>query len=215
MSKSSLYYYLFIFLWYLQTSTEIRVLLYKTIQKHAIKEFLSQEPCKLNKDWEKGNIAPILQMGKWSSDNLSVQCRAVSYSDNEERVLKKQQSPETMQNKGEFKPYYTGKHAYKFKWVIDVHWFHLHAEHPKAPLAFSILLCLPDVPSKADYTIFWCCLLRLTRLSLPLLPLALKKNLPRALQCHRGVKSLWLQQLPGSAEIHQGSVRLSFPTSEG
>lgn len=115
VSKSSLYYYLFIFLWYLQTSTEIRVLLYETIQKHAIKEFWSQEPCKLNKGWEKGNIAPILQMGKWSSDNLSVQRRAVSDSDSEERALKKQQSPETMQNKGGFKPYYTGKHPCKFK----------------------------------------------------------------------------------------------------
>lgn len=73
----------------------------------------------------------------------------------------------------------------------------------------------PRPPFKAADTIFWCCRLRLIRVSLPLLPLAFKKNLPWALRCHRGVKSLWLQQLPGSAEIHQGSVRLSYPASEG
>lgn len=57
-SKSYFYYHLFIFQRYLQASTEIRVLLYETIQKHTIKECWSQEPCKLTKGWGKKEILP-------------------------------------------------------------------------------------------------------------------------------------------------------------
>lgn len=49
---------------------------------------------------------PILQKGKGSSGNLSIQCGAVSKSHTGERQLEKPQSPESVQNEDGFKLYW-------------------------------------------------------------------------------------------------------------